>query len=436
MTDDRLRRTLQIVDGPVRPSGQFVEDLHARLAAELGFGEQTIAVDRVRPHARPNIRRRGRAGWLAVAALPVLALVALLLAQQGRAPEESPTPPSGSPSIPPTGAPSQIASAEPAAPPSPIPSLDALRGNGLVVFELASLTDLPRLRVLRQDLSSAELLPDVPGVQGRPAWRPDGERLAFVGYDPAHIDARPMIWETDGAGASPTLVSVECDPPDCAAESEPAYSPDGNQLVLVRTRLDAAGSEVFVVAVRDLTTGDAMELEATSVARAEAAVLHPRWSPDGRTIAYGVATYDESGFADGSVIHLIEVDGTNDRILTQPELEAGDPEWSPDGGSIIFSSQPIRAYAAEGNRDATAMHLYQIGIDGSDPRAFELVGAVGAPTWTPTGDQILFTYLEGAGDLDPGHGRLFVMDPDGSNVLPVTSTLRTPAWYGVQQPAP
>jgi Tol biopolymer transport system component len=123
-------------------------------------------------------------------------------------------------------------------------------------------------------------------------------------------------------------------------------------------------------------------------------------------------------------------------VLTAPELEAGDPEWSPDGSSIVFSSQPIRAYAAESNRDATAMHLFRIGLDGSGADEYPLEGAVGAPSWTPAGDQILFTFLEGAGDNDPGHGRLYVMDPDGNNVLPVTSTLGTPAWYAVQQPRP
>ena len=40
------------------------------------------------------------------------------------------------------------------------------------------------------------------------------------------------------------------------------------------------------------------------------------------------------------------------------------------------------------------------------------------------------------GDNSPGIGVLFVMDADGSNVLPVTSSLGTPAWYAVQQPAP
>ena len=42
MTDERLRRNLRLVDAPVRPGSAFVDDLHALLAAELGFGRPTM----------------------------------------------------------------------------------------------------------------------------------------------------------------------------------------------------------------------------------------------------------------------------------------------------------------------------------------------------------------------------------------------------------
>ena len=46
------------------------------------------------------------------------------------------------------------------------------------------------------------------------------------------------------------------------------------------------------------------------------------------------------------------------------------------------------------------------GSTAATPAQLALVGAVGAPIVDDaTGDQILFTYIEGAGDLDPGHGR-------------------------------
>jgi len=36
----------------------------------------------------------------------------------------------------------------------------------------------------------------------------------------------------------------------------------------------------------------------------------------------------------------MNADGTNARQLTDPEMFAGEPDWSPDGEWIIFSTYP------------------------------------------------------------------------------------------------
>ena len=183
-------------------------------------------------------------------------------------------------------------------------------------------------------------------------------------------------------------------------ENDPGYSPDGKRLVFVRTR-EAEGdpTPVSVVAIRDLQSGEVTELEATSRPLTEGTNYHPRWSPDGQTIAYAVAAIGAEGGTAGSTIRLVGADGANDQPLTPPELEAGDPEWAPDGASLLFSSQPIRVYAAENNRDPDRMHLYTMGMDGSDVRQLPIDGAVGAASWTTSGAQILYTYMEGIGDI-------------------------------------
>jgi Tol biopolymer transport system component len=448
MSDELLRRNLRVVDSAMRPNPVFVEDLHARLAAELGLGEQPVPVTKVRQPARPRFRRRGRVGWLAVAALLVLSLLALLVATLGRTPEVLPPPPSVSPSITPSAAPSAESSQEPSqepspatstapATPEPTPALDNLRSDGLVVYESDAMGGLPRLRVAQPDLSSIELLPDFPDVQFGAAWRPDGERLAFASFDPVELRAHPLIWETDANGTEPILLSEGCDPATCAAEYEPSYSPDGTRLAFVRTRVPEGGEEESVVAIRDLETGAVTELEATSRPRIAAENLHPRWSPDGQTIAYGVSDYSEEGFPGNSTLHLIEADGTNERTISAAELHAGEPEWAPDGQTILFASNPFRPKLRNiGGLDAP----HRVGVmnaDGSNVRLLDLGRVVVGATWTSTGDQILFTLMEGQGigAQRPFNPRLFVMDPDGSNVLPLT---RNPgdALFGVQQPTP
>jgi TolB protein len=448
MTDEFLRRNLQAIDAPLRPNPVFVDDLHARLAGELGFTATTTAAVTPQPTVRPRVRRRGRVGWLAVAAVLVLAGLALLLAQLGRTTDEPPPPPpSGSPSSQPSAPPSPQPSSPPSPPvstalaiPDASPALTNLRGDGLVLYESDAMTGISRLRLLQPDLSSVELLPDVAGAQFGAAWRPDGERLAFTSFDPAELRSPLRIWETDAQGADPILLSEGCDPSSCVAEYEPSYSPDGTELVFVRTRIAEGGEEESVIAIRDLATGAVTELEATSRPRSGAENLHPRWSPDGQTIAYGVSEYGEFGFPGASTIHLVDADGTDDRIVGAPELYAGEPEWSPDGQRILFGSNPFRPVLRAVGSELDAPHgLGVMSVDGSNVTRFDVGGPVAAAgaSWTADGEQILFTLMEGGGtgSQRPANPRLFAMDSDGGNVLPLT---RSPgnALYAVQQPAP
>jgi TolB protein len=445
MTDELLRRNLQAIDAPMRPNPVFVDELHARLAGELGFTAATTVAGRPGATVRPRVRQRGRIGWLAVAAVLVLALLALLLGQLGRTSDEPPPPPSGSPSTQPSAPPTSPSSAAPSpivstAPviPDASPTLENLRSDGLVLYESGAMDGFPRLRVLQPDLSSVELLPDDPDVQFGAVWRPDGERLAYTGYDALELEAHPLIWETDGGGAEPILLSEGCDLPTCVAEYEPSYSPDGTDLVFVRTRLAEGGEEESVVAIRDLETGSVTELDATRRPRSAAENLHPRWSPDSQTIAYGVTDYGEFGFPGDSRIHLVNADGSDERIISAPELHAGEPEWSQDGETILFASNPYRPVlrAVGGGPDAPP-RLGVMDADGSNARLFDFGRVSVAGSWAANGEQILFTLMEGTGRgiQRPSSPRLFVMDPDGGNVLPLT---RSPgnALYAVQQPSP
>jgi Tol biopolymer transport system component len=317
------------------------------------------------------------------------------------------------------------------------PSLDNLRGDGVVIYETDAMSGLSRLRLLRPDLSSVELLPDVTDVQFGAAWRPDGERLAYVGYDPAVLRSRLQIWETNAEGAQPVLLSEGCDPPTCMAEYEPSYSPNGTRLVFVRTRVPEGGEGESVVAIRDLETGAVTELGATSRPRRAGENLHPRWSPDGQTIAYGVSDYGEFGFPGNSRIHLVDADGSDERTITASELHAGEPEWSNDGETILFASNPFRpVLRAVGGGAGTSPRLGVMDADGSNVRQFDFGRVAVAGTWTEDGEQILFTLMEGqgTGDQRPFNPRLFVMDPDGGNILPLS---RNPgdALYAVQQPS-
>ena len=126
--------------------------------------------------------------------------------------------------------------------------------------------------------------------------------------------------------------------------------------------------------------------------------INPNWSPDGRSIAYSSYT---------RIVPQIVVSnvylGTRD-ALTDERSQNLLPVFSPDGGKICFMS----------DRDGN-MELYVMNRDGSGLRRLTNNSAVDStPTWSPTGTQIAFTSDRS------GRPQLWVMDADGLNVRRLT----------------
>jgi dipeptidyl aminopeptidase/acylaminoacyl peptidase len=110
--------------------------------------------------------------------------------------------------------------------------------------------------------------------------------------------------------------------------TDPQISPDGSRVAFVATVPDAAAnksnSDIWIVPIgggapRQLTASDGAD-------------YHPRWSPDGRTIAF-VSTRGGS-----AQIWTIPSDGGEATQLTDISTGAFDPIWSPGGQTIAFYS--------------------------------------------------------------------------------------------------
>jgi dipeptidyl aminopeptidase/acylaminoacyl peptidase len=63
----------------------------------------------------------------------------------------------------------------------------------------------------------------------------------------------------------------------------------------------------------------------------------PRWSPDGKTLAF-VRTPEKDGKPQPAQIFLLALDGGEARPITDLARGAGAPAWSPDGKRLAFSS--------------------------------------------------------------------------------------------------
>jgi len=111
----------------------------------------------------------------------------------------------------------------------------------------------------------------------------------------------------------------------------------------------------------------------------------PRFSPDGRRIAYGAYVSDTSALADLWSYDLVL---GNDQRLTSGGSDGkdyNDPVWSPDGRRLALSASDSTALSAK--------NLYVMPGDASGPPALllERAGNQWPTDWTRDGREILFT---------------------------------------------
>jgi len=244
-------------------------------------------------------------------------------------------------------------------------------------------------------------------------------------------------------------------PEDLAAivlVSDAQVSPDGGAVAFVRTEIDAHAdeyrSEVWVAG-----TGGG---EATQLTRGGRLGLHggqppagwhdtaPRWSPDGRTLAF---LADRDG---GNQLYLLPLAGGEPRRVTALRHGAGPAVWSPDGTRIAFRAEvDAHAEPGEGASRPRAVTRAQYKGDGFgytfDRRhqLFVLTPADGrvtqlthddvehaGPAWSPDGRRLAFVRARaGAGDYSLFD--LWTMDAAGGDARQLTREVGravAPAW--------
>ena len=205
-------------------------------------------------------------------------------------------------------------------------------------------------------------------------------------------------------------------------ESNTSWSPDGRQILFVRSR-SSRGADVWVM--------DADGSNARNLTNDAALEDVPRWSPDGTRIVFVRGRTHDTDFTPQIV--SMNADGSNETILAR---DSDDPEWSPDGGLIAFrrhtSTSPVMLmqpdgankrklyssaqydWSPNGRRLALApvgsRQVRVIDADGSNDR---LLGRVrrGLSTfdleWSPAGNRIA------VGEQTDDYGLLYVADPQG-----------------------
>lgn len=132
-------------------------------------------------------------------------------------------------------------------------------------------------------------------------------------------------------------------------------SPDGTRVVFVVTRTDVAKDRTVSNLWLVPTAGGAPRQLTTAYASESA----PRWSPDGRIIAF-VSDREER-----KELWVIPADFGEARRLTHGPNDASQPAWSPDGQRLVYVAKTDRP----ANSDAT-----HAPTEGSDVRVITQLG--------------------------------------------------------------
>ena len=227
-----------------------------------------------------------------------------------------------------------------------------------------------------------------PGVESEPALSPDGESIAFIMAAPEG-DSEVYVRLVDGSRPLRLTESP-------AVEDSPAWSPDGNQIAFGR------GNEIFVI--------PALGGQARRVAELESVSNRPQrlsWSPDGRQIA--VAT--------GAGLTAVSLDGGEPVLLSQVEPPFRDyhPRYSPDGATLAF----IRGSSG------FSTELRTIDLVSGDVSKLVPAGNINGLDWLAGGAALVYSSSVGSRrvlhSIDFREGSSPIRIPAGSAVYPTTA---------------
>src|SRR5260370_4833580 len=111
-------------------------------------------------------------------------------------------------------------------------------------------------------------------------------------------------------------------------------------------------------------------------------ITDPHISPDGRRVAFVVATPSEGRDEYLSSVWMVDPEGGEPRRFTSGPKRDTAPRWSPDGTRLAFLSE------REGKKKA---QLYVMPADGGEAtRLTDLKNGVADPEWSPDGTRLPF----------------------------------------------
>jgi dipeptidyl aminopeptidase/acylaminoacyl peptidase len=223
-------------------------------------------------------------------------------------------------------------------------------GKRIAFLSDAAQRGQPQLCVADIPAGETKCVTHVKGDLSSPQWSPDGARIAVLFIENAPRAAGPLAAETPDEGVveehpfeqrlalvDPSNGTMKQITPASTYIYEFDWSRDGKQFAV--TAAEGSGDDNWYIA--QLFTVDASTGAMKSIYKppVEIQMAEPRWSPDGKSVAFIGGLMSDEG-ATGGDIYVEPAGGGAARNVT-PRISSSPAriEWLPTGGQILFSGR-------------------------------------------------------------------------------------------------
>ena len=281
--------------------------------------------------------------------------------------------------------------------PSPLPTPTALGGSAGTLAFVSDRSGLPQIWLSDISQQSEWQITDMQDGACQPAWSPDGKQLVFIspclGKRSTYTGSSLYIIDVDGQ-------NIKRLPPSLEGDYDPAWSPDGTKIAY--TSLFNGLPQIFLFnlnssSIECLSDGSYPERQ-------------PAWSTDGTMLAFIRRRYSDE-------IWIMNLDGSNVRQFSlSGTLDVSSPTWNEDDSIIIFTQQivqgnPYPILMGMRFQDMGESAAYKISpSDNADVTYF-----MSSPDASPDGYWVTFEYW-----YDGGNHDIYILAMPGANLTRIT----------------
>jgi dipeptidyl aminopeptidase/acylaminoacyl peptidase len=225
-----------------------------------------------------------------------------------------------------------------------------------------------------------------------PEWSPDGKMIAFL--SDREKDGERQVWMMMANGGEAWAVTAHK-----GGISGFRFAPDGKRLVLTATDQASKDEEDrkkvkddTIVIDQDIRMShlwlfDIEKKEEKRLTEGTFTVSDPQWSPDGARITYTTRPTPKADDGDLSDLWMLTVATGEKKKIVGDTGSSDNARWSPDGKWIAYVGNP------ESGGGVANSYLYLMPADGGPARKlneqFEL--SVGTPVWSRDSTAIYFS---------------------------------------------